>query len=80
MSKEKCDEVGNEYYSYCGAVEALDYGNSLTVAESLLGNDIRANFSDVIEKLYPEAARLSKKSLKSIRESLDIARSSAPSK
>jgi len=63
MSKDKSDDVGKEYYSYCGAVEALDYGNSLRVAESLIGNDVSANFSDAIEKLYPEAAHLSKKEL-----------------
>jgi len=63
MSKEKTDEVGKEYYSYCGAVEALDYGNSLKVAEGLVGHNVAANFSDAIEKLYPEAAHLSKKEL-----------------
>jgi hypothetical protein len=63
MSKEKTDEAGKEYYSYCGAVEALDYGNSLKVAESLIGNDVAVNFSDAIAKLYPEAAHLSKKQL-----------------
>ncbi len=63
MSKEKTDEVGKEYYSYCGAVEALDYGNSLRTAEGLVGNDVAVNFSAAIEKLYPEAAHLSKKEL-----------------
>jgi hypothetical protein len=63
LSKEKTDEVGKEYYSYCGAVEALDYGNSLKVGEGLIGNDVAANFTDAIEKLYPEAAHLSKKEL-----------------
>lgn len=51
MSKEKTDAVGKEYYSYCGAVEALDYGNSLKAAEGLIGNDVAVNFADVIEKL-----------------------------
>ena len=63
MTKEKSDEVGKEYYSYCGAVEALDYGNSLKMAEGLIGNDVAVNFSDAIQKLYPEAANLSKKQL-----------------
>lgn len=63
MSKEKTDEVGKEYYSYCGAVEAFDYGNSLKVAEGLVGNDVVVNLSSAVEKLYPEAAHLSKKEL-----------------
>jgi hypothetical protein len=63
MSREKTDDVGMEYYSYCGAVEALDYGNSLKLAENLVGNDAVADFSDAIEKLHPEAAHMSKKQL-----------------
>lgn len=63
MTKEKTDQVGKEYYSYCGAVEALDYGNSLKAAERLVGNDAVADFSGAMEKLYPEAAHLSKKQL-----------------
>jgi Family of unknown function (DUF5677) len=63
MSKENTDEVGKEYYSYCGAVEALDYSNSLKVADGLVGKDVVVNFSYAIEKLYPEAAHLSKKQL-----------------
>jgi hypothetical protein len=63
MSKDKSDDVGKEYYSYCGAVEALEYGNSMKVAQSLVGNDIAVNFAAAIEKLYPEAANLSKKQL-----------------
>lgn len=63
MSREKSDAVGKEYYSYCGAVEALDYGNSLKLAENLVGNDVVVDFSDAIEKLYPDAAHMSKKQL-----------------
>jgi len=63
MSKEKTDDVGSEYYSYCGAVEALDYGDSLKVANRLVGNDVVMNFKSAIEKLYPEVAHLSKKQL-----------------
>lgn len=63
MSKEKTDDVGKEYYSYCGALEALEYGNSLATAEGLVGNVVAADFSDAIQKLYPEAAHLSKKQL-----------------
>jgi hypothetical protein len=63
MSLEKTDAVGNEYYSYCGAVEALDYVSALKMAESLLGNEVAANALEAIAELYPDAAKLSKKEL-----------------
>ncbi|MGC4367020.1 DUF5677 domain-containing protein [Hydrogenophaga sp. R2] len=63
MSKEKTDAVGSEYYNFCGAIEALDYCNSLRAAESLVGNEIAIDFSKAIETLYPEAARLNKRQL-----------------
>lgn len=63
MSLEKTDAVGKEYYSYCGAVEALDYMSALKMAESLLGNEVTANFMEAIGEMYPDAAKLSRKEL-----------------
>lgn len=63
MSKEKTDAAGTEYYDYCGAVEAIEYGGALKMAQALLGDDVSANFSDAVARLYPEAAHLSKKEL-----------------
>lgn len=64
MTKDKTDEAGTEYYSYCGAVEAMEYLGALKLADALVGNDGVMNYADAVEKLYPEAAHLSKKQLK----------------
>lgn len=60
---EKSDEVGLEYYKFCGATEALDYVGAISAAEGILGNNVVINTKLAIEGLYPEAAKLSKKEL-----------------
>lgn len=35
---EKTDTVGDDYYSFCGASEAIDYVSAVKAAEALLGN------------------------------------------
>jgi hypothetical protein len=61
--RETSDSIGSEYYSFCGAVEAQDYVSAISMAEALLGNAVVADVKLVLEKLYPEAAKLSKKEL-----------------
>jgi len=60
---ERSDQVGTEYYSYCGAAEAKDYLSAITMAEGLLGNKVVADVKLALAKLYPEAAELSLKEL-----------------
>jgi len=33
--KENSDDVGREYFSYCGAIESRDYLNAVVLAEGL---------------------------------------------
>lgn len=61
--RENSDAIGSEYYSFCGAVEAQDYVSAISMTEALLGNTVVADVKMVLEKLYPEAAKLSKKEL-----------------
>lgn len=63
LSKEKTDAVGTEYYSFCGAMEAMDYGAALKAAENLIGNEVAAEFKDIVANLYPDCAALTKKEL-----------------
>lgn len=54
FTHEATDQPGNDYYSYCGATEALDYVNSLSASERLLGTDVAANAKKIAAALYPE--------------------------
>jgi len=63
LLSEKTDRVGNEYFSFCGAVEAEDYVASLAAAERLLGNAVTADAKDAVARMYPEAAKLSRREL-----------------
>lgn len=56
---ENSDRVGNDYFSFCGAVEAQDYASAIAMAEGLLGNELVINAKDLIAQHYPEAAKLS---------------------
>ena len=57
--QEKTDDVGREFFSFCGAVESRDYLKSIVVAEGLLGNQIVGNVRAAIDSVYPGAAGLS---------------------
>jgi len=53
LCSEKNDQVGIEYFSFCGASEARDYVSALTMAEGLLGNTVIADIKEAISQLYP---------------------------
>ena len=57
--KEKTDEIGREYYSFCGALEAREYAEAVVVAERLLGNAVVIDIQRAMHELYPEAAAAS---------------------
>lgn len=63
---ERSDQVGIEYYSFCGAAEAKDYMSAIAMAEGLLGNTVVADVKSALGKLYPEAAELSSKELEQV--------------
>lgn len=56
---DKSDDVGAEYFSYCGAIEARDYATAISMAEGLLGNAVVVNIAEVLAAMYPIAAQLS---------------------
>ena len=60
---EKSDEVGREYFSFCGAIETRDYLKSIMAAEAIFGNQISGDVKGAIEAVYPDAATLSMKEL-----------------
>jgi hypothetical protein len=60
---ENNDSIGEEYYSFCGAVEAQEYVAAISMAEALLGNTVIYDVKRVIEHLYPKAAKLSNREL-----------------
>jgi hypothetical protein len=60
---EQSDQVGTEYYSFCGATEAKDYVSAIAMAEGLLGNSVAADMKTALAEQYPEAAKLSAKEL-----------------
>lgn len=51
--KERSDEVGRDYYSFCGAIESRDYLNALQVAEGLIGNEVVTEMRAAINSVYP---------------------------
>lgn len=61
--RERSDEVGTEYFSYCGAMELRDYAAALALAEKLVGRSVVADFDSVIAKFYPNAAMLGSEQL-----------------
>jgi len=59
FTHEKSDHPGLDFYNFCGAAEAVDYVNSLTATERLLGNDVVVNAKKAVSALYPEVEHLS---------------------
>lgn len=61
--EEQNDDVGTDFFAYCGASEAKDYAKSLNLAESLIGSEYSIDFDHLVKKYYPKAANLSSRSL-----------------
>jgi hypothetical protein len=57
--RERSDDVGREYYSYCGAIESRDYLNALVLAERLVGNDLVGDIRNALATVYPDVGTLS---------------------
>jgi hypothetical protein len=53
--REARDDVGVEYFAYCGATELKDYARALVAAEQLVGRPVVANVEAVVARLYPKA-------------------------
>jgi hypothetical protein len=60
---ERSDDIGKEYFSFCGAVESQDYVSALVTLESLLGNKVVVDAKEAAVQLYPNVRDLSKKEL-----------------
>jgi hypothetical protein len=61
--KEKTDDVGTEYFTYCGASELREYAGALVLSQSLVGTSVVANVEEAIAKTYPKIASMSAKEL-----------------
>lgn len=61
--REKSDAVGQEYFSYCGAIEARDYLKALVESERLLGRGLVSDYRRAIDRVYPSAREMSIKEL-----------------
>lgn len=61
--KEKTDDVGTEYFTYCGASELREYAGALVLSQSLVGKSVAANIEEAIATAYPKIASKSAKEL-----------------
>jgi hypothetical protein len=59
FTHEKSDQPGLDFYSFCGAAEAVDYVNSLSASERLLGKETVVNAKKIVAALYPEIEHVS---------------------
>jgi len=66
LLSEKTDQIGIDYYSFCGAAEARDYVSAITMAEGLLGNTAIANIEEALSHMYPATAGMSSKQLEQV--------------
>lgn len=56
---ETTDAVGADYYSFCGAAEAMDYVSAVKAAEALLGNNLVGDMRNALTQLYPRTEQMS---------------------
>jgi hypothetical protein len=61
--REHSDEVGREYFSYCGVIESRDWLNAVTAAEGLVGNPVVGNMRGAIDTVYPDIQQMSNSEL-----------------
>lgn len=61
--KEKSDNGGRDYFSYCGAVETRDYLNTVIVAEKLVGNEVVGDLRSAMNAVYPDVSGVSQSEL-----------------
>jgi hypothetical protein len=64
-TKEKNDQVGIEFYEYCGADEMLGYVKAMEMAFELQGYPGALETKNVLKRLYPKASGMSKNALSS---------------
>jgi hypothetical protein len=57
--RERSDDVGREYFSYCGAIESRDYLKAVVLAEGLVGNQIVGDLRNALATVYPDVGTLS---------------------
>jgi hypothetical protein len=50
---ESSDAVGEEYYTYCGASELIDYANAFRKAEDILGRKVVVDYEEFLHKVMP---------------------------
>jgi hypothetical protein len=56
---EETDTVGDDYYSFCGAAEAIGYASAVKAAEALLGNALVGDVRKALVQLYPRTEQMS---------------------
>lgn len=49
FAKEKSDDVGREYFSFCGAIESSEYLKSIVMAEGLIGNKVVGDVKGAVD-------------------------------
>lgn len=65
-AKEKTDQVGQEFYEYCGADEMLGYINAMEMAFELQGHGGPLERKAALKRFYPNASKISKNQLSSL--------------
>lgn len=61
---DQTDQVGLDYYQYCGATELIDYVNSLKAAEAIVGHEVVIRYDELVKQFTPEATGISINELK----------------
>lgn len=60
---EKSDDVGRDYYTYCGAREMFEYARAFKTAHGILGQDVIVKYSEFVHKMVPGLDNISRKEL-----------------
>jgi hypothetical protein len=60
---EKSDDVGRDYYTYCGVREILDFAKALKAAHGILGHDVIVKYSELVQKMVPNLDNISRTEL-----------------
>ena len=60
---EKTDQVGTEYFDFCGAAEMIEYGEARRARGRLFGEDRLIQYTTLLDRFYPSIKSHSPKTI-----------------
>ncbi len=60
---EKTDQVGTEYFDFCGAAEMIEYGEAWRARGRLFGEDRLMQYTTLLDRFYPSIKSHSPKTI-----------------